>query len=97
MLWDAKVKQVTFNNNQQESVICSYVDCLHQTGSAVEWEGLWILKSSAGPLKQEAADSLSVYAHHQVRNSCTSEWSHTEDVLFKVKGLEEGEGASTPN
>lgn len=66
-------------------------------GSASDLERLWVLKSSIGPLQQEAADSLSVYAHQQVRNSFTSEWSHTEDVLFEVKSLVEGEGASSPN
>lgn len=97
MLCDVKARQVTFNNNQQERVLCSCVYCLHLNGSAGESERLWILKSSTGPLIQEAADCLSVYARQQVGNSCMSEWSYTEDVLFKVKSLKEGEGASSPN
>lgn len=97
MLCDVKARQVTFNNKQQESVPCSCVDSLHLNGSAGELKRLWIQKSSIGPLKQEAAECLSVYARQQVRNSCMSEWSYTEDVLFEVKSLEEGEGASTQN
>lgn len=97
MMCNVKARQVTFNNNQQESVLCSGADCLHLNGLAGELERQWILKSSVGPLKQKAADSLSVYAHYKVGNSCTSEWSYTEDVLFEVQSLEEGERASSPN
>lgn len=91
------MRQVTFDNNQQESVLCLSVDRLHVNRSASEKERLWVLKSPAGPLKQEAAGGLSVHAHQQVGSSGTSEWSDTEDVLWEVERLEEGEGTSRPN
>ena len=62
ILCDLKVK-ITFNDNQQERVLCSGADCLHLSGSAGELQRLWILKSAICPLKQKAAGSLCVYAH----------------------------------
>lgn len=93
---DVKASLVTFNKHQQESVPSSRVDCFYLNGSARELQRLRVLKSPTGPLKQQAAASLPVRAHQQVGNLCSAKWSYADDVLLKIKSLEESEGASSP-
>ena len=88
---------ITFSSNQQESVLCSCVDCRHLIGSACERERLWVLKSSISPLKHVAAHTLTVNAHQEAANICMSEWCYAQEVLFKVQSLMECKGACSPN
>lgn len=92
-----KKNLLTLNKHQEERVTSSGVDCFCLNGPACEIQRLGAQKSSTGPLKQQAAVSLSVQAHHKVGNSCTGEGGNTEDVLLEVQCAVEGEGTSIPN